>query len=89
MSSSKSFINLQLNTNNCTKCVLSRTNRSNSLQIKQNNTQLCLSNKKRMKGNRIMCYARFPLDEVKEMQRKLGIGGEEPVVEDQISKLKP
>ncbi|KAI3818271.1 hypothetical protein L1987_12075 [Smallanthus sonchifolius] len=83
MASSSAFVNLQLNTNNCIKCIVSRTNRSNSLQINQKKTSLCISNKRRNKGNRIMCYGRFPRDEVREMQRKLGIGGGPPVVEDQ------
>ncbi|KAI7738891.1 hypothetical protein M8C21_002054 [Ambrosia artemisiifolia] len=82
MMGTNAFTNLQLSTNSCTKCVLSRTNNPNLLQMNQKKTNLCISNKRR--NNRIMCFkARFPPDEVKDMQRKLGIGGGGPVVEQQ------
>ncbi|KAL8229967.1 hypothetical protein R6Q57_014867 [Mikania cordata] len=83
MAISNVFVNLQLNTSNCINCVVSRTNHSNSLQINQKKTRLCISNKRRNKDNRIMCFRRFPADEVRDMQRKLGMGVGGPVVEDQ------
>ncbi|KAJ0669439.1 putative sec-independent periplasmic protein translocase TatC [Helianthus annuus] len=83
MAASTCILNLELNTKICTKCVISRTKHSTLLQINKKNTHLWISNKRRNKGNGVMCYARFPADEVRDMQRKLGIGGGEPVVESQ------
>ncbi|MFS8021957.1 putative sec-independent periplasmic protein translocase TatC [Helianthus anomalus] len=83
MAASTCILNLELNTKSCTKCVISRTKHSTLLQINKRKTHLWISNKRRNKGNGVMCYARFPVDEVRDMQRKLGIGGGEPVVESQ------
>ncbi|KAK9074523.1 hypothetical protein SSX86_007121 [Deinandra increscens subsp. villosa] len=77
--------NLQLNSNNCIKCAISATNYSNSLQINQKiKHRFCVSNKRRIRSNRIMCFRRFPPEEVRDMQRQLGIGGGRPPVEDEI-----
>ncbi|XP_076947294.1 sec-independent protein translocase protein TATC, chloroplastic-like [Bidens hawaiensis] len=82
------LVNLEFNTSSCIKCVVSRTNLSNSLKIVGQNkkTHLCVANKRqRHKGNMVICYSRFPPpDEVRDMQRQLGIGGGAPVVEEQI-----
>lgn len=79
MGSSNALANLQLNTNNCFNCASSRTNHSNSLQINQNKNYLSISNTRQRKANRVVCFA---LDDIRDMQRKLGIGGGGPVIED-------
>ncbi|KAI3720083.1 hypothetical protein L6452_20993 [Arctium lappa] len=79
MASTNALVNLQLNTNNCFNCVSSRRNHSNSLQINQRKTYLGVSNKRQNKVNRVVCSA---LEDVRDMQRKLGIGGGGAIVGD-------
>ncbi|PWA91968.1 sec-independent periplasmic protein translocase [Artemisia annua] len=83
-----STMNLKLNTNSCISCGKSR---SSFLQINKNLTFLSAGSKWVKNGKRVnICYARYPLDEIKDLQSKLGIRGGPPpppplVVEDQIS----
>ncbi|KAJ9563591.1 hypothetical protein OSB04_008751 [Centaurea solstitialis] len=81
MATSNALVNLQLNTNSCFKCLSSSrtTNLSNSLQINQRKAYLGVSNKRQNKGNRFICFA---LEDMRDMQRKLGIGGKGAIVED-------
>nr|XP_043624767.1 sec-independent protein translocase protein TATC, chloroplastic-like [Erigeron canadensis] len=93
--STNAFSNLHIyKKDSCFKCLSSRKNYSNtsSLQIKQKKTNLrILSNKKQQKNNnvnKVLSFGRFPLDnDVRDMQRKLGIGGGPPVVEEDTIKV--
>ncbi|CAH1414101.1 sec-independent protein translocase protein TATC, chloroplastic [Lactuca sativa] len=66
------IFNLHLNTNNCFSCVNSRTNPSTSLQISQRKTPLSISSKRHRKNSKVVCFA---IEDVREMQKRLGIGG--------------
>ncbi|XP_076932206.1 sec-independent protein translocase protein TATC, chloroplastic-like [Bidens hawaiensis] len=78
---STALVNLHLNTNNCIKCLVSSTN-----LLAQKKKKTHLSMRQRNKGNIVICYSRFPPPEdIRDMQRQLGIGGGGPVaVEEQI-----
>ncbi|KAI3699066.1 hypothetical protein L2E82_43074 [Cichorium intybus] len=71
-STSALIYNLHLNTNNCFNCVNSRTNPSTSLQINQRKPPLSLSSKRERKNSKFVCFA---IEDVREMQKRLGIGG--------------
>lgn len=71
--------NLNLNTSRCFNCVNSRTNHSTSLQINQRKTPFRFSTKSQRKISKVVCFA---LEDVRDMQNRLGIGGSGPVVED-------
>ncbi|KAI3497856.1 hypothetical protein L1887_33444 [Cichorium endivia] len=79
MGSSNALANLQLNSSNCFNCASSTTNHTNSLQINQKKNYLSVSNKRQNKVNRVVCFA---LEDIRDMQRKLGIGGRGGIVED-------
>ncbi|KAI3714366.1 hypothetical protein L1987_72965 [Smallanthus sonchifolius] len=68
--------NLTLNTNRSFKCVNSRTNHSISLQRKP---PLSFSCKRQRKISKVVCFA---LEDARDMQNRLGIGGSGAVVED-------
>nr|GEX40309.1 sec-independent protein translocase protein TATC, chloroplastic [Tanacetum cinerariifolium] len=79
-----STMNLNLNTNHyCISCGKSR--RSSFVQqINKKLTFLRVGSKRVKRVN--ICNARYPIDEIRDMQRKLGIGGgPPPIVEDQLS----
>ncbi|KAL7606011.1 hypothetical protein Lser_V15G15041 [Lactuca serriola] len=78
MGSTNALVNLQFNTNNCFNCEISRTNHSNSLQINQKKTYLNISNKRQNKFDRVVCFA---VEDMRDMQRKLGIGFGGSIVE--------
>lgn len=71
--------NLNLNTNSCFNCVNSRTNYTTSLQINQRKTPFNLTSKRQTKIKKVVCFA---LEDVRDMQNRLGIGGSGAVVED-------
>ncbi|KAI3729385.1 hypothetical protein L6452_18042 [Arctium lappa] len=71
--------NLHLNTNNCFNCVNSRTNHSTSLQINHRKPPLNVSSKRQRKINKFVCSA---IEDVREMQKRLGIGGGGSVLDD-------
>ncbi|KAK9052227.1 hypothetical protein SSX86_028863 [Deinandra increscens subsp. villosa] len=80
MGSSNTLIsNLNLNTNRSFNCVNSRTNHSISLQINQRKPPLSFSCKNQRKISKVVCFA---LEDVRDMQKRLGIGGSGSVVED-------
>ncbi|KAI3811964.1 hypothetical protein L1987_16662 [Smallanthus sonchifolius] len=68
--------NLTLNTNRSFNCVNSRTNHSISLQRKP---PLSFSCKRQRKISKAVCFA---LEDARDMQNRLGIGGSGAVVED-------
>ncbi|CAI9278544.1 unnamed protein product [Lactuca saligna] len=78
MGSTNALVNLQFNSNNCFNCEISRTNHSNSLQINQKKTYLNVSNKRQNKFDRVVCFA---VEDMRDMQRKLGIGFGGSIVE--------
>ncbi|XP_076951236.1 sec-independent protein translocase protein TATC, chloroplastic-like [Bidens hawaiensis] len=77
---SSALVNLQFNTKSCIKCLVSRTN----LLVQKKKTHVSM--RQRNKVNIVICYSRFPPPEdIRDMQRQLGIGGGGPVaVEEQI-----
>ncbi|KAI7725373.1 hypothetical protein M8C21_015943 [Ambrosia artemisiifolia] len=71
--------NLNLNTTRSFNCVNSTTNHSNSLQINNRKHPLSFSCRRQRKISKVVCFA---LEDVRDMQTRLGIGGSGPVVED-------
>ncbi|KAL4569394.1 hypothetical protein LXL04_025030 [Taraxacum kok-saghyz] len=79
-STSALIYNLHLNTNNCFTCVNSRVNPSTSVQINQRKTTpLSISSKRQRRNSKVVCFA---VEDVREMQKRLGIGGTGAVLED-------
>ncbi|XP_071735635.1 sec-independent protein translocase protein TATC, chloroplastic-like [Rutidosis leptorrhynchoides] len=76
------LVNHHLNTKNCIECVDSRSDYTNYLQINKKKTNLRFSNKKQNQVRKFACFARYHLDDVMDMQKKLGIGGGPPIAKD-------